>query len=84
MTLSIKPSPDEVRLLEKAARRLGRSKSDLVQQTVQEHSPYSIGYNLFGMGELADTPTDPLKKQIWEKLHVKRLNGSPLTHIQVP
>ncbi len=84
MTLPVKPSPDEAHSLGKTARRLGRSKSDLARQTVHEHSPYSIGYNLFGMGELSDAPTDPLKKQIWEKLLVKRLNGSPLTQIQVP
>lgn len=80
MTLSVRLSPDEESLLKKAARRLGRSKSDLARQAVHElcqkliqdeRSSYRLGEDLFGTGELADAPIDPLKKQLLEKLRVK-------------
>ena len=80
MTLSVRLSVDEETLLEKTARRLGRSKSDLARQAVhelcqklvqEERSPYTLGADLFGAGELADAPADPLKRQIWETLRDK-------------
>ena len=80
MTLSVRLSAEEERLLEKTARRIGRSKSELARQAVyelcqkltqEERSPYSIGEDLFGAGQLAQAPTDPLNKQIWEKLRAK-------------
>jgi hypothetical protein len=37
----------------------------------QEHNAYSIGQDLFGAGELAEPPTDPLKRKVWEKLREK-------------
>ncbi len=36
MTLSVRLSPDEEQLLEKTAMQLGRSKSDLARQAVNE------------------------------------------------
>ncbi len=80
MTLSVRLSPEEEKLLEQTASRLGRSKSDLARQAVHElcqkliresQSPYSMGKDLFDAGKLAIAPTDPLKKQIWEKLRAK-------------
>ncbi len=80
MTLSVRLSPDDENLLEKTARRLGRSKSDVARQAVNEfcqkliqekHSPYSLGEDLFDTGELASAPADPLKKRIWKKLRDK-------------
>jgi len=80
MTLTVRLSSEDETLLEKTARRVGRSKRDLARQAVhelcqkliqEERSPYSLGQDLFGAGELAKAPTDPLKKQIWEKLRVK-------------
>ena len=80
MTLSVRLSPEEEKLLEQTANRLGRSKSDLARQAVHElcqkliresQSPYSMGKDLFGAGKLAEAPTDPLKKQVWEKLRAK-------------
>ena len=80
MTLSVRLSSDEERLLEKTALRLGRSKSDLARQAVQElcqklvreeHSAYVLGQDLFDSGELAEPPADPLKNKIWEKLRDK-------------
>jgi len=80
MTLSVRLSPEEEILLEQTAQQLGRSKSDLARQAVHElcqklirevSSPYSLGEDLFGAGKLADAPSDPMKKQIWEKLRAK-------------
>ena len=80
MTLSVRLSPEEAKLLNLTARRLGRSKSDLARQAVkelcqklaqEEYSPYSIGQDLFGAGELAEPPSDSLKQQVWEKLSEK-------------
>lgn len=80
MTLTVRLSSEDEALLEKTARRVGRSKSDLARQAVQElcqkliqeeRSPYSLGQDLFGAGKLAKAPIDPLKKQILEKLRVK-------------
>lgn len=80
MTLTVRLSPEDENLLEKTARRLGRSKSDLARQAVhelcqklvqEERSAYSLGEDLFDQGDLADTPNDPLKKAIWEKLRAK-------------
>ncbi len=80
MTLSVRLPPEEENLLEKTARRLGRSKSDLARQAVhelcqklaqEEHSAYARGKDLFEIGGLAKRPKDPLKQQIWEKLQHK-------------
>jgi len=80
MTLSVRLSAKEEQQLETTARRLGRSKSDLARQAVadlcqkfDEHtrSPYELGKDLFGAGELALPPSDPIKKRIWEKLRDK-------------
>lgn len=80
MTLTVRLPPEEENQLEKTARRLGRSKSDLARQAVhelclklnqEEHSAYAMGEDLFDVGALAKTPADPLKQQIWEKLQRK-------------
>lgn len=84
MTLSVRLSVDDERLLEASARRLGRPKSDLVRQAIQElcqklrqeeYSAFSLGEDLFDAGLLADAPSDPMKKAIWEKLRVKHNLG---------
>ena len=80
MTLSVRLSPSEEKLLNITAHRLGRSKSDLAREAIhefcqkmaqEEHSPYSTGQDLFGAGELAEPPSTPLKREIWEKLREK-------------
>ena len=80
VTLSVRLSANEEHLLDITARRLGRSKSDLARQAVAElcqrlgqhtQSPYDLGKDLFGAGELAPAPSDPMKKQIWEQLRDK-------------
>ncbi|MGB3917792.1 ribbon-helix-helix protein, CopG family [Thiothrix litoralis] len=80
MTISVRLPPEEQHMLEMVARRMGRGKSDLVRQAVRElcqrlsadnRTPYSLGQDLFGAGSLAAAPTDPMKRQIWEKLRAK-------------
>ncbi|MTW22382.1 CopG family transcriptional regulator [Allochromatium palmeri] len=81
MPLSILLTPEEEALLEAASRQSARSQSDLVRQSVRElcqrlleqagSTPYELGQDLFGAGHLADAPTDPAKRDIWESLHAK-------------
>jgi hypothetical protein len=81
MVLSIQLSPEEEIFLEQTAQVLGRSKSDLVREAIHELCQKlnkevgltidNSGENLFGMGRLADVPSDPMKKQVWEKLRTK-------------
>ena len=83
MTLSVRLPASDENLLEKVAQQLGKSKSDLVRQAVHElcekltqseRTAYSMGVDLFDAGKLAQPPSDPLKKQIWEKLNAKYSN----------
>ncbi|MBS3916861.1 MAG: ribbon-helix-helix protein, CopG family [Sulfuritalea sp.] len=80
MPLSIRLTPEEERLLEKACRRSTRSKSDIVRQGVREvcarimrgdKTPYELGADLFGAGDLARPPADKMKRAVWEKLRDK-------------
>lgn len=80
MPLSVRLSPKENALLEAASRQTARSKSELVRQGVRElcqrlargeKTPYDLGKGLFGAGSLAATPTDPVKRAVWEKLRAK-------------
>ena len=81
MSLSVQFTPEEEALLEAASRQFTRSKSELVRQGVRElcqrllqptdRSPYELGQDLFGVGHLADAPTDPTQRQVWEALRVK-------------
>lgn len=80
MTLTVRLPPEEENKLEKTARRLGRSKSDLARQAVhelclkldqEEHSAYAMGEDLFDVGSLAKIPADPMKQQIWDILQRK-------------
>lgn len=80
MPISVRLSAEEEALLEKASRRSSRSKSDIVKQGVREvcarivrgeQSPFAMGKDLFGAGNLAPPPADPAKRAIWEKLNAK-------------
>lgn len=84
MTLSVRLSSEDEQLLAASARRLGRPKSELVRQAIQElcqklrqeeRSAYALGEDLFGTGKLAEAPKDPMKKAIWEKLCAKHNMG---------
>jgi len=80
MPLSIRLTPEEERLLEKACQRSARSKSDIVKQGVREvcsrivrgdKTPYELGADLFGAGDLAMPPADKTKRAVWEMLRDK-------------
>ncbi len=81
MMLSIQLSSEEQVLLETVARRTGRQQNELMRQAVcelckkmlQEETitPYELGKDLFGVGTLAQAPSDPIKRKIWKKLHEK-------------
>ena len=80
MILCIELSPEEENLLEQIAKQLGCSKNDLARKGIHElcqklsreiSSPYSLGEDLFDVGQLATAPFDPIKKQAWEKLRAK-------------
>ena len=82
MTLSVQLPSEEQQMLDMAAQRMGRNANDLLRQAVRElyqrlvmttdsRTPYELGLDLFGAGNLATAPSDPLKRQIWEKLRVK-------------
>lgn len=80
MTISVRLPSEEQHMLEMLSRRVGRSKSDLMRQAIRElcqrlaadnRTPFSLGEDLFGTGGLAPPPTDPMKRQIWEKLRAK-------------
>jgi Arc/MetJ-type ribon-helix-helix transcriptional regulator len=81
MSLSVRFTPEEEALLEAASRQSTRSKSELVRQGVRElcqrllkqdgQTPYELGRDLFGAGHLAEAPTDPAKRRVWEALRAK-------------
>lgn len=81
MTLSIQLSPDEEALLQAASRRCAVTPNDLARQGVRElcqrlmrqpdRTPYELGQDLFGAGQLTEAPADPVKRQIWEALRAK-------------
>lgn len=68
----------EQRLTE-VCRQLGRSKSDVVKQSLAEwlerfNPPprsYELGQDLFDQGESAEPPKDPQRRQIWDYLDAK-------------
>ena len=81
MSLSVRFTPEEEALLEAASRQSTRSKGELVRQGVRElcqrlleqdgQTPYELGRDLFGSGHLAEAPTDPAKRRVWEALRAK-------------
>ena len=81
MSLSIQLSSEEEALLQAASRQCARSPDDLARQGLRElclrlvrqdnHTPFELGQELFGMGGLAEAPIDPTKRQVWDILHVK-------------
>ncbi|WP_200382553.1 hypothetical protein [Thiococcus pfennigii] len=81
MSFTVCLTPEEQALLERVSRQSARSQDDLVRQGIRElcqrllaqtgPTPYETGRDLFGAGHLAEPPTDPAKRQIWEALHAK-------------
>jgi hypothetical protein len=81
MPFTICLTPEEQALLDRVSRQSARSQDDLVRQGIRElcqrllektgPTSYESGRELFGAGQLADEPTDPAKRQIWEALYAK-------------
>jgi hypothetical protein len=80
MPFSVRLTDLEEELLEAAARRTSRTKSELVRESVRElclrlaqgqQSPFDLGHGLFGSGSLAGTPADPVKRAVRERLRAK-------------
>jgi Arc/MetJ-type ribon-helix-helix transcriptional regulator len=77
---SIRLTPEEEALLDEAARRTSRSRSELVREGLREvcqrlipegRSASSLGKGLFGAGTLAAPPREPQKRAVWENLRAK-------------
>jgi hypothetical protein len=68
----------EQRLIE-ACRELGCSESKAVKQSLDEWlkrlqpppDAYELGKDLFDLGESAEPPEDPRRRQIWDSLNAK-------------
>lgn len=81
MPLNVCLTPEEEALLDRVSRQSPRSQDELIRQSIREYcerqlertapTAYELGQDLFGFGQLADAPTDPDKRQIWERLHAK-------------
>lgn len=80
MPFSIRLSRSDEKLLEAASRRTSRPRSELARDAIREFcmrlvrpgkSPWELGKNLFGKGDLAPMPKDPLKRALREKLNAK-------------
>ncbi len=81
---SIRIDEETQRRLNEVCRRHGCSKSDAVKRSLEawltslEPMPddaYVLGADLFDLGGAAEPPTDPLRRQIWERLHAKYRSG---------
>ncbi len=81
MPFNVCLTPEEEALLDRVSRQSARSQDDLIRQGIRElcqrlleqpePTPYELGRDLFGAGQLAEAPADPAKRQIWEALHAK-------------
>ncbi len=65
--------------LQVTCRRLGLSKSEAVKRSLQqwldsfEPAPdaFDLGLDLFDQGAAADAPSDPQRRQVWERVRAK-------------
>lgn len=72
----------EIRL-RATCRRLGLSKTEAVKRSLEqwldsyEPAPdaFELGADLFDQGAAADPPSDPQRRQIWERLRAKHRPG---------
>lgn len=82
MPLSIRLDETTERKLAEVCKQLGCTKSEAVKASLNawlerfEPVPdaYALGEDLFDTGQLASAPEDPLKRQLWERLHAKHSN----------
>jgi len=77
---SVRLTQEEEALLEAAAKRTSRSKSELAREGIREfcqrlappeRSPFEHGKSLFGAGVVAKPPRESTKRAVWEKLRAK-------------
>ena len=69
--------------LQATCRRLGLSKTEAVKRSLEqwldsyEPAPdaFELGADLFDQGAAADPPSDPQRRQIWERLRAKHRPG---------
>ena len=81
--LTVRLDETTERRLAEACRQLGCSKSEAVKQSLTAWlerfeplpDPYALGKDLFGQLSPSEPPEDPLKREIWERLHAKYYPG---------
>jgi hypothetical protein len=69
--------------LQATCRRLGLSKTEAVKRSLEqwldsfEPAPdaFELGTDLFDQGAAADPPSDPQRREIWERLRAKHRPG---------
>jgi predicted transcriptional regulator len=69
--------------LQATCRRLGLTKSEAVKRSLDqwldrfEPAPdaFDLGADLFDQGTAADPPSDPKRREIWERLRAKHRPG---------
>lgn len=81
MSFTLRLTAEEEALLNRLSRQSACSQDELIHQSIRDYcerlleptapSAYETGQGLFGAGYLADAPTDPTKRKIWEQLHAK-------------
>jgi len=80
MTLSVRLTPEEEAQLEAVSRQTARSKSQLVRQAIQEfchrlqrneQSAFTLGSDLFELGQLETGERNEFKTRLGEKLYAK-------------
>lgn len=81
MTFSVRLTPEERAILDEAARRASRSRSELVREALRDHcallvrplqSAFELGKGLFGGGTLARAPRDRKRRAAWQMLRSKK------------
>ncbi len=69
--------------LQATCRRLGVSRSEAVKRSLEQWldsfepatDAFDLGADLFDQGAAADPPSDPKRRQIWERLRAKHRPG---------
>jgi Arc/MetJ-type ribon-helix-helix transcriptional regulator len=81
--LSVRLDEQTEARLQATCRRLGLSKSEAVKRSLEhwldsfEPPPdaFALGADLFDQGAAADPPSDPRRREIWERLRAKHRPG---------
>lgn len=81
--LSVRLNKDTENQLEEVCRRYGFTKSEAVKRSLEQWlggfdaapDAYQLGSDLFDQGAASTAPSDPVRRQIWERLHAKYRSG---------